>query len=87
VNWADDPLIALIRGYYEKNEAGGSLHIALDDGNLDDDAIWWCVEWAAKRKDLVGVQIACWLLALSEEVRFDLYENYSLYAYAPRRQG
>jgi hypothetical protein len=80
LNWNDDPLMTLLRNYYATNPSGGSLHVCLDDGNMEDGNVWFCLEWAAKERDLMGVQIACWLLALDEDTRYDLYDHYDDYA-------
>jgi hypothetical protein len=74
-------LLEMVRQFYERNPAGGNLHVCLDDGNMEDGNVWWCLQEAAKHKDLAAVQIACWLLALSEEDRFDFYDQYGQYAW------
>jgi len=45
-SWRD--MIRPAWSYYntEGNGAGGSLHIVLDDGNLEDDSVRFCLRWA-----------------------------------------
>jgi hypothetical protein len=74
-------LIKAIRDFYAENPAGGRLHICLDDGNMEEGNVWWCLENAATARDLWAVKIACCLLDLSEDERFALYERYSDYRY------
>jgi hypothetical protein len=59
--------------------AGGMLHIVLDDGNLDDDDIQWCIEYCNREenadrhdKDLC-LEIAHRMLELSREERMLIY--------------
>lgn len=41
-------LLADIEFIYEISCVGGPLHIVLDDGNVDDEDIQWCIEKAPK---------------------------------------
>ena len=75
-----DECLKEVREFYEGNPAGGNLHVCLDDGNMEDGNVWWCLQEAAKEKDLDGVLIACLLLGMSEDDRFDLYDRYDEYA-------
>lgn len=70
-------IVPSIRDYYRKpgNETGGSLHIALDDGNLTDDDLRWCVHHARERGDHDAVWIAARLLTFNQEARADLIEE------------
>lgn len=73
-------LIRRVQKYYEVygNECGGSLHIVLDDGNIEDDHILFCQEGAKEREDILGEKIAESLLKLSMRDRQWIYEeNYS----------
>lgn len=71
----DKPLVPevreLIRAYYRKpgNAAGGSLHLVLDDGNLDTASIRWVLKHATDEDDADGVLIAEKLLAMSRSGR------------------
>lgn len=62
-------LIDLIAFYYEHNPAGGWLHIALDDGNLEDKDIWFCQEETEKHEDWLGRFIADRLRDMTYEER------------------
>jgi hypothetical protein len=75
-------VIHLAREYYRQpgNLAGGSLHIVLDDGNLDDSDILFCIEYAKKEKDELGVQLGEHLLSLNEDEREYVYSRYDKYA-------
>lgn len=73
---AEAELCRLIAEYYETNASGGALHIALDDGNLYDSHIWWCVkESIPEEKDTEALFLAYALLSLPEDDRFRLYED------------
>jgi len=58
------------------NECGGSLHIVLDDGNLEDDHVLFCVRYAQENDDPLGFLVAKVLLALSEPDREKLYKKF-----------
>lgn len=53
----------------EGNGVGGSLHIVLDDGNVNNDDIIWCIEFAKKNKDKAGVELGEILLRMSKTQR------------------
>lgn len=69
-------VIPLVRAYYAKpgNSAGGSLHIVLDDGNVSDAHIRFCMDEAQKNGDEDGVILARLLLSLSKTQRRKLYQ-------------
>ena len=78
-----DEVLEVCRAYYllPGKEAGGSLHIVLDDGNIDDAFVKWCGEWALGRCDQddhavdpVGWLLARLLLRLTEDERETIYE-------------
>ena len=64
-------VLPFIKDYYSKdgNGVGGSLHIVLDDGNIDDDSVKYCLGCAKKRGDIDGVKIAETLLLMSKTQR------------------
>lgn len=66
-----------IINYYvqENNEAGGSLHIVLDDGNLEDVSIEYCIGYASRANDSEGVAIGNMLLGISLKDRQELYDD------------
>jgi hypothetical protein len=74
--------IKMSRAYHAMpgNGAGGSLHIVLDDGNLETCHVQFCLEWAEDRNDKPGVALAEFLLTLTEDERCEVYN--SLYPYA-----
>jgi hypothetical protein len=37
-------VLPLVRAIYARHPAGCCWHIVLDDGNIDDDSVRWCVE-------------------------------------------
>jgi len=51
------------------NDAGGSLHIVLDDGNISDDDVTFCINYAKKKGDTKGVELAEILLRMSKTQR------------------
>ena len=61
------------------NECGGMFHIVLDDGNVGDDSVRWCIEHASDygHEDDAGVGPV--LLDLSVLEREILYCNYGQY--------
>jgi len=65
----------LIALYYTRHATGGSLHIVLDDGNLDDDAIARCLKSTQETRDYEGEAIAKCLLELSLDERKAMYEH------------
>lgn len=59
--------------------AGGMLHIVLDDGNIDDDDILWCIEYCNREENAdrhdkdICLEIARRMLKLSREERLLVY--------------
>lgn len=71
-------LCEMIHSYYsaDGNGAGGTLHIVLDDGNIETSSIQWCVDNSIKESnDQEALVIANELLKLSYSARQKLYEN------------
>lgn len=72
---ADKPTIPqvapLIEAYYNLpgNEMGGSLHIVLDDANVERHFSEWCREYALKKGDWVGAALANILVRMSTTQR------------------
>lgn len=58
--------------YLRKNSAWGSLHIVLDDENLDDKSVQFCIEWAEERSDHDGVELGKILLSMSKTQRGEI---------------
>lgn len=59
-------LRAAIVAYYKVpgNEAGGGCHVVLDDGNVDDDDLRFCIDECEADGDWLGVAIMRAMLAL-----------------------
>ena len=58
---------------------GGMLHIVLDDGNIDDDDLQWCIEYCNREENAdrhdksICLEIAHRMLNLSKEQRMLIY--------------
>jgi len=78
-----DLLIQECKKYYSKSEncVGGSLHIVLDDENIEDGHIEWCKNYAKEKGDNEGVALAELLLKATMEQREKLVSNYSSYCH------
>jgi hypothetical protein len=83
----EQQLTELIRELYAVPECGvgGPLHIVLDDGNIDDESIYFCMRTMRKHETVVqGMngnaiieiceEIADALLEFTQEKREELYE-------------
>jgi hypothetical protein len=60
------------REYLRKNPVWGSLHIVLDDGNVGDDHVRYCLEQARAIGDDEGASLAEILLRMSKTQRIKL---------------
>jgi hypothetical protein len=62
------------------NCTGGSLHIVLDDGNVEDGHVRHCLDYATAKGDTDGVLLAETLLRMSKTQRLKLarrfYDNH-----------
>ena len=67
-------VIPMVRAYYAKpgNIVGGSLHIVLDDMNVDDSHVEWCLAYAIRKNDTDGVALAKVLLQMSKTQRLKI---------------
>ena len=67
-------VVPLIEAYYKKsgNSAGGYLHIFLDDGNIRDQDIQFCLNLARSKSDFDGIAIAEILMLMSKTQRSKL---------------
>jgi hypothetical protein len=72
--------IELCKHYYQNNGSGGSLHIILEDGNLENAHINWCAGFACAINDNEGSDIANLMLLMSKTQRKTVYNSYELYA-------
>jgi hypothetical protein len=61
----------LVRDFYalDGNAAGGTLHIVLDDGNLDRKSVEWARNYAHNHGDTTGAALAEVLLAMTDADR------------------
>ena len=72
-------IVSLIKELYKKEPAGGMLHIVVDDGNLEDEHLQWCIDYCnreenANRHDkLMCLDIANRMLELTYEQRVLVY--------------
>lgn len=64
-------VLPIVKEYYSKpgNGAGGSLHIVLDDFNVRDSDVLFCLNYAKERNDTDGVSIAELLIKMSKTQR------------------
>jgi len=68
----------LWKAIYEIHSAGGALHIVLDDGNMEDDYIVWCVcnpinKIKNEEERKLYFELALLLLTLTEAERYEIY--------------
>lgn len=66
------PIVHGYRDYKWQNGVGGALHIVLDDGNIDDSSVRFCMGWAARENDLLGAYLSMILLQMSKTQRSKL---------------
>jgi hypothetical protein len=57
------------REYHAKHAAWGSLHIVLDDLNVNDANVWFCIENAREKEDIEGEELGFLLLNMSKTQR------------------
>lgn len=58
-----------------QNNTGGSLHIVLEDLNIDDEDVEWCITHAEDREDPEGVTLGLLLRALSVPQRLHIAKH------------
>ena len=61
--------------YYRREPVWGSLHVVLDDGNVEDRSVRFCLEYAEREGDVEGAELARLLLRLSRSQRLRLAER------------
>lgn len=64
-----------LKWFMEANPTGGNLHIVMEDGNLEDHHIQWCLTNALDEGDGEAAVLAHWLLKQSEEDREYIYNK------------
>jgi hypothetical protein len=63
------------------NGCGGSLHIVLGDGNIEDSHVSFCERWARDNSDPAGVELAALLLRMSKTQRREIYKRFHAMPY------
>lgn len=58
--------------YHQEHPAWGSLHNVLEDGNIKDSHVQWCIDHAEKKGDTEGAYLGKVLLGLSKSQRWNL---------------
>jgi hypothetical protein len=56
------------------NEAGGSLHLVLGDGNVENSSVEICLKHAQEENDYDGIRLAETLLRMSVSQRRKVYK-------------
>ncbi len=64
----------VVMEYYSKpgNNVGGSLHIVLEDGNIKDSDVLFCIKQAEESGDTDGADLGYILLSMSKTQRLKL---------------
>jgi hypothetical protein len=64
-------VVKMVREYYKQpgNEAGGNLHLVLEDPNYDDGSVRYCIEVAELAGDKDGAWLARRILECSKSQR------------------
>ncbi len=65
-------VIGRFSAYHEQHPSWGSLHIVLDDDNVKDEHVEFCVGWAREHGDVEGEALARILLTMSKSQRLRL---------------
>lgn len=65
-------VIDRFRAYHEQNPSWGSLHIVLDDQNVADGHVDFCIGWADEHDDPEGFHLANILRGMSRTQRLKL---------------
>lgn len=63
-NWFEE-FMTLVDEYYDHEPCGGSLHVVLEDGNMELSSINWCAGYAAGVEDSEGSDIANLMLHMT----------------------
>ncbi|MDR6579992.1 hypothetical protein [Pseudomonas extremaustralis] len=62
-------LLPRVQSYTAKNPAGGSLHIVLEDQNIRNSDVQFCIDYAMEKGDAEGAEIGRALLSMSKTQR------------------
>ena len=70
-------VMPMVRAYYAEpeNVCGGSLHIVLDDCNVRDSDVEFCIEYAKERGDRAGVLLGEILRRMSKTQRLKIAQK------------
>jgi hypothetical protein len=79
--WSEEveEVITLINKLYKTESAGGMLHVVVDDGNLEDEHIEWCIDYCNLPENVdrldknLCLHIAYKMLELTYEQRVTAY--------------
>lgn len=63
---------ARFAAYLQTHPAWGSLHVVLDDGNIEDCFVRYCLDRAVEMNDAEGIELAIILLTMSKTQRLKL---------------
>jgi len=72
----EDFFISCWERYYGTfhGDVRGNLHIIVDDGNVRDSDILYCLRDCLQKGDLIGIEFLITFSELSEELRTQMYE-------------
>ncbi len=73
-NWKAS-FMEMVRHYYQTECTGGTMHIVLDDGNLDDSDLYFCWGYANGVSDNEGADLATLMLAMTLKQREYVYDS------------
>ena len=61
----------MIDRYYNRDlhGTGWSLHVVTDDGNIGDDHVQFCEQWAMEHRDWTGARLARLIMRMSKTQR------------------
>ena len=65
-------VLPMVRSLYERHLAGCCLHIVLDDGNVEDSSVSYCLEFSRTEGHTECEELALKLLAMSRTQRLKL---------------
>jgi hypothetical protein len=58
--------------YHDREPVWGSMHIVLDDDNVEDSSVQFCIDFAKEKGDVEGERLARILLTMSRTQRLRL---------------
>jgi hypothetical protein len=68
-------VLRFARAYYNDHPTGGSLHIVLDDGNIELGNVEYCIKYAEEHNDAPGAALGRLLRYLTRTQRDKLYHQ------------